>query len=188
MVPQKAPMKIGDYRRLRETLGCSLLELMYLVGSQRRPLSPKADEAIGSLPKRYLLRLLLGQPELVDGFFPKMPDFTTIYPLLENNWPDKFGRFSIRKCAVLFGVIPATVYSWRNGKEPSLTVVKLFYFLNILMKRYGKAGLRLYLECIEADIIANGISGGLQEAFKNPELAYKQLNSHQNPAFESDDQ
>ena len=159
-------------------LGCSLLDLMFLVGSQRSPLSPKGEELITSLPKRYLLRLLLEQPELADGFFPKMPDFPSIYPLLESNWPDdKFGRFTIRKCAVLFGVNPATVYSWRNGKEPSLTVIKLFYFLKTLIKQYGKDGLRLYLECIEEDIIANGITGGLQEALKKPEASYKKLNS-----------
>lgn len=168
-------LKNSDYRKLRETLGCSIVELMYLVGSQRSPIYPP-DAPVTSLPRRYLLRLLLDQPNLADSLFPPLPNFSSIYAHLESFWPEQYAPISIRKTAILFGVIPATVYSWRKGKEPTLAVSKLFFFLDALLKQYGKEGLRLYLEIIETDLIANGISGGLEEAFKKPEATCKFLN------------
>lgn len=163
----------ADIAELREKLGCSLLELTYLLGRTTILLpmkkEDKARRPLKNMPLSYLIRLVREEPDAALAVLPQWPTFADARNAVASVWDKQtYGRFSDRKFAIICGVTPWTFAKWSSGENtPTTSTVRLFCFLCDIIKRKGREGLEIYLDCIDRDAKSRGKSG-LKELFKSP--------------------
>lgn len=171
--PSEPSLCNADLAELREKLGCSLLELTYVLGrtTVSFPIrnADKARTPIKSLPLSYMVRLLGEEPDLAASLFPKWPTYEEVYKTVAGVWDQKtYGRLSGRKFAILCGVTPWTYAKWVSGEnQPTASTLRLFAFLRDIIRRKGQEGLRIYLDCLERDARSRG-KKGLRDLFRSP--------------------
>lgn len=171
-MPSTPPVCNADLAELREKLGCSLLDLTYILGRTTVQLPMKNDKAqtpLKSLPLAYMVRLLDKEPDLAISVLPQWPSYDDAYEAVASVWDSQtYGRLSGRKFAIICGVTPWTYAKWISGENtPTTSTVRLFTFLCDIIKRKGREGLQIYLDCLDEDAKSRG-KKGLKDLFKTP--------------------
>lgn len=172
-ITQPAVLCNADLAELREKMGCSVLDMYYILG-RTPPLLPmskgeKAHLPIKNLPLSYLSRLLWEEPEMGLSVLADWPTHEDAFKAVTSVWDHQtYGRLSGRKFAIMCGVTPWTYAKWVSGENvPTTTTVRLFRFLCDIIRLKGHEGFKLYLKCLDDDARSRGLSG-LKELFKTP--------------------
>ena len=172
-------MQGKDIQILRETLEIGLIDTYWITGTGTidGPWRLNGEESFRPITDpslSILVRFLLKYPEM--SLIPKFPNFKTILKkilavnpkVLDMPGGKKRKKITTRRFASLFGKSDWNTKNWEQGiSEPTGVVQRLFYIVDNAIKNEGAAGLQKYIDILDEEARARGLSDGyktLQES------------------------
>lgn len=158
-------IKGADLQELKELLGVTIVDLMWIIG--RKSLSSPKDgwkltgerSQLPIVQPSYTILIRYLMKHSKDSILPQMPDFTDLYNKIEPFFePIGLGVPSTSKAGVLFGVKDCTALTWKHGnKQPSLGVQRLLYLVDRIVDQDGIEGFKRFIEVVEKEAQAREV-------------------------------
>lgn len=183
MIPKDRLVKGADVQDLRELLGHSSLDMFWLTGTmvkEWRVTGEHSQSPVRHPSLAILLRYLAAYPD--ETFVPKMPQFEEVFELVKEHFPEKL---SYRRFGTLWGTSGWSGHAWSHGASPSPTVLRLFKLvLNVILAE-GKDGLLKFLDVVDTEARARGLTGGLDELLQKGTWGLREKESDMNEEVEN---
>ena len=196
-------LKNGDICALRETVGLSTIDFVWLIGSLPHVRSfslgkkgsdknrlPLRDAALG-----VLTRVLSEQPELCP--VPETPTFFEIFEKAAEHFESIraqygiSGKLSRRRFALILGMSGWSGIQWSKEDNQSPVASRLFLLLNILIDTQGEDGMLWFLKIVDLEARSRGFEDGLYDVFRAGNWGSKKAQNEQlardEEKFNSDD-
>ncbi|GEM_PF-3483966 len=155
-----------DMAELRDRLGLGTLDFVWQMGAINRKWrvsGSQAQEPIANPSMTLLVRYLMHRSK--EQFVPKMPSATDVHRAIEGATGEEL---SSRRFGAMFGCGQWSGARWLNGGGVASPVVeRLFYLVFHAIQEEGEKGLKRFLNVVDEEARARGISGGLEELLRS---------------------